>query len=317
MNNTAAEGGVEVSMNSITVKAYAKINLGLDVLRKREDGYHDVCMIMQSLSLHDTIIISRGKRKTDSPDSNKMNWQASSLVMNKQNPNVNSSDRNQSNEAEITIRTNLHYLPIDKGNLVYKAAALFLETISSKDSLFIKLEKRIPVAAGLAGGSSDAAATLKGLNKLYGNGLSQAELMKLGVKLGADVPYCIMLGTALSEGIGEVLTPLAPIPGCSILLVKPDISVSTRYVYENLRLTGDILHPDIEKMKAALAQNDLISLTRNMDNILQTVTIRDYPVITSIKDRMLELGALTSLMSGSGPTVFGVFQEKEQAEKEN
>lgn len=264
-------------MNSITVKAYAKINLGLDVLRKREDGYHDVCMIMQSLDLHDTITITK------------------------------------SSEEGIRVKTNLSYIPNDQGNLVYKAAALFLDTLSIKEGLSIKLEKTIPVAAGLAGGSSDAAATLKGLNELYQAGLSDEELKKLGVKIGADVPYCIMLGTALSEGIGEVLTPLTPMPGCSILLVKPDISVSTKYVYENLRLTQSIVHPDIPAMCKALESGDLNNLTKNMDNILQTVTVNNYPIITDIKHKMLELGAMTSLMSGSGPTVFGIYKDPELA----
>ncbi len=266
-------------MNSITIEAYAKINLGLDVIRKREDGYHDVCMIMQSLELHDTITISKAS------------------------------------SAEISIQTNLRYLPRDKGNLVYKATDLFLKTISVKEGLSIRLNKKIPVAAGLAGGSSDAAATLMGLNELYGAGLTKEELMKLGVKLGADVPYCIMLGTALSEGIGEVLTPLTAMPECSILLVKPDISVSTKYVYENLHLTPLTLHPDINKMKEALSTGDLQSLADNMDNILQSVTIHDYPIITDIKNKMKELGALVSLMSGSGPTVFGIFKSPELARK--
>jgi 4-diphosphocytidyl-2-C-methyl-D-erythritol kinase len=266
-------------MNSISVKAYAKINLGLDVLRKREDGYHDVCMIMQSLGLHDTITIYK------------------------------------SNTAGISIKTNLSYLPNDQGNLVYKAAALFLATISVKEGLYIKLDKKIPVAAGLAGGSSDAAATLRGLNELYHAGLSVEDLMKLGVTLGADVPYCIMLGTALSEGIGEVLTPLVHIPDCSILLVKPDINVSTKYVYENLCLNDSIVHPDITAMKIALSDGDLVTLAKNMDNILQTVTIKDYPIISAIKNKMQELGALTSLMSGSGPTVFGIYQDPMLAQK--
>ncbi len=266
-------------MNSITVKAYAKINLGLDVLRKRPDGYHDVCMIMQSLDLHDTITIEK------------------------------------SGDNQINMTTNLSYLPNDKGNLVYRAAALFLDTIQSQDGLSIYLEKQIPVAAGLAGGSSDAAATLKGLNELYQAGLSEEELMKLGVKLGADVPYCIRLGTALSEGIGEVLTPLSPIPECSVLLVKPDISVSTKYVYENLRLNEGIQHPDIVSMTEALKSQDLNALTRNMDNILQSVTVKEYPIITEIKSKMSELGAQVSMMSGSGPTVFGIFKHRDQAQK--
>ncbi len=266
-------------MNTITIKAYAKINLGLDVLRKREDGYHDVCMIMQSLRLHDTLTISK------------------------------ITDEN------IRIQTNREDLPVDKNNLIYKASELFLKTIGVKDGLHIRLDKEIPVAAGLAGGSSDAAATLKGLNELYKANLTQEELMKLGVRLGADVPYCILLGTALSEGIGEVLTPLPTLPDCHILLVKPDISVSTRYVYENLQLNGDVLHPNIPAMKAALSEGDLSKLAGLMDNILQTVTIKDYPVITQIKQKMTELGALVSLMSGSGPTVFGIYQEASLAKE--
>ncbi len=260
-------------MNSITVNAYAKINLGLDVLNKRPDGYHEVRMIMQSLELHDVITITRSAAEG------------------------------------IRINTNLSYIPNDQGNLVYKAAALFLKTISVKEGLNIRLEKNIPVAAGLAGGSSDAAAALKGLNELYQAGLSTEELMKLGVKLGADVPYCIRLGTALSEGIGEILTPLDPIPGCFVLLVKPDISVSTKYVYENLRLTEASIHPDIPAMCDALSSGDLTALTKNMDNILQTVTAKEYPIIEKIKKKMLELGAVTSLMSGSGPTVFGIYKD--------
>jgi 4-diphosphocytidyl-2-C-methyl-D-erythritol kinase len=236
-------------------------------------------MIMQSIGLHDTITIYK------------------------------------STTMGISIKTNLSYLPNDQGNLVYKAAALFLATISVNEGLFIKLDKKIPVSAGLAGGSSDAAATLRGLNELYQAGLSVEELMKLGVTLGADVPYCIMLGTALSEGIGEVLTPLAHMPECSILLVKPDINVSTKYVYENLSLHTSLNHPDISAMKNALSKGDLVSLARNMDNILQTVTVTDYPIITVIKDKMKELGALTSLMSGSGPTVFGIYLDPTLAQK--
>ena len=264
-------------MNSIVVKAYAKINIGLDVLKKREDGYHEVSMIMQSLDLHDLITIT--KTATEG----------------------------------ISIKTNLAYIPNDRGNLVYKAASLFFNKLGLKEGLHIQLEKRIPVAAGLAGGSSDAAATLKGLNELYQSGLSTKELMELGVKIGADVPYCIMLGTALSEGIGEKLTPLPPMPKCTILLVKPDISVSTKYVYENLNLKDSISHPNIPAMLQALKDNDLISLTNYMDNILQTVTVKNHPIITDIKKKMLELGAITSLMSGSGPTVFGIFKDQEAA----
>lgn len=266
-------------MKSISVKAHAKINIGLDVLRRRSDGYHDVCMIMQSLSLHDDLTI----KTTD--------------------------------KENISLKSNLVYLPNDRRNLVYKAAALFMEANSIKCGLEINLNKKIPVAAGLAGGSSDAAAALKGLNQLFQAGMSDAELMQLGVKIGADVPYCILLGTALSEGIGERLTPLPPIPDCHILLVKPDISVSTRQVYESLRLDSTTIHPDIEGMKEALVSADLDALTAKMANLLESVTIRMHPVIDDIKKDMIKVGAMNSLMSGSGPTVFGIFRNKSRAEQ--
>lgn len=266
-------------MNSISVKAYAKINIGLDVLRRRSDGYHDVCMIMQSLSLHDDLTI-----KT-------------------------------TGKEDISLKSNLVYLPNDKRNLVYKAAALFMEANSIKCGLEINLNKKIPVAAGLAGGSSDAAAALKGLNRLFNVGMSDADLMQLGVKIGADVPYCILLGTALSEGIGEKLTPLPPLPDCHILLVKPDISVSTKQVYESLRLDASTTHPDIEGMKDALVSADLDALTAKMANLLESVTIRMHPIIDEIKKDMIKVGAMNSLMSGSGPTVFGIFRKKSLAEK--
>ncbi|MBB2181350.1 4-(cytidine 5'-diphospho)-2-C-methyl-D-erythritol kinase [Lachnospiraceae bacterium MD1] len=265
-------------MNYIRKNAYAKINLGLDVIRKREDGYHDVCMIMQSIDLYDKITISR------------------------------------SSKPGIRLHNNLSYLPTGQGNLVYKAASLFLSENNITEGLSIELNKHIPVAAGLAGGSSDAAVTLLGLNELFETGLSKEALMKLGVKLGADIPYCIMLGTVLSEGIGEVLTPLSPLPDCHILLVKPDINVSTKYVYENLKLDGSVSHPDINAMIASLDRADLSSLTKRMDNILQTVTIKEYPIIAEIKHKMNETGALASLMSGSGPTVFGIYSDIKVAE---
>jgi 4-diphosphocytidyl-2-C-methyl-D-erythritol kinase len=272
-------GNQEEFMNSVTVKAYAKINLGLDVLRKRPDGYHDVSMIMQTVNLHDTINIK------------KTSFQS------------------------ITIETNLYYLPTDRRNLVYKAVELFNMVHPIRSGLNIFINKRIPVAAGLAGGSADAAATLKGLNKLCQTNLSMDELMKLGVKLGADVPYCLLMGTALSEGIGEILTPLAPMPDCSILLVKPDVSVSTKHVYENLVLNEKSKHPDIPGMLDALKENNLYKLTPLMDNILESVTIKAHPVIKDIKEMMRAKGALTSLMSGSGPTVFGIFDDPHKAEK--
>jgi 4-diphosphocytidyl-2-C-methyl-D-erythritol kinase len=258
-------------MESITKRAYAKINLGLDVLGKRQDGYHEVSMIMQSVNLYDTLTIRKY------------------------------------NGGDIRLKANLPWLPTDHRNLVYKAAKLFQETLHINEGIQITLNKKIPVSAGMAGGSSDAAATLTGLNQLFEGGLSDDKLKEMGVKLGADVPYCIQLGTALSEGIGERLTPLRPMPNCHILLVKPDISVSTKYVYEHLNLSGDVTHPDIPGMLAAIEKGNLRQLTLLMDNILQTVTIKEYPIIEEIKTKMREQGALTALMSGSGPTVFGIY----------
>lgn len=266
-------------MKSISIKAYAKINIGLDVLRRRSDGYHDVCMIMQSVGLHDDLTISVSEKEG------------------------------------IHLKSNLVYLPNDKRNLVYKAAALFMEANSLDCGLEINLNKRIPVSAGLAGGSSDAAATLKGLNRLFKSGMTDAQLMQLGVKCGADVPYCIMLGTALSEGIGEKLTALPPMPDCFILLVKPDISVSTKHVYESLRLNDETIHPDINAMKEALKASDLEALCAKMANLLESVTIPMHPVIADIKRDMMKQGAMASLMSGSGPTVFGIFRSKDLADK--
>lgn len=266
-------------MKSLTTKAYAKINLGLDVLRKREDGYHELRMIMQTVDLYDKV----------------------SLGLN---------DSNQ-----IVVKTNLPYLPTDRRNLVYKAAQTFKERFGIREGVRITLEKKIPVAAGLAGGSSDAAATLRLLNEMFQTGLSQQELMDLGVTLGADVPYCLLMGTALSEGIGEVLTRIKPMPDCFILLVKPDVSVSTKYVYSNLKLTPSIQHPNIDVMLSAIEQGDLEDLTRHMDNILQTVTVPKYPIISEIKSQMRELGAMTALMSGSGPTVFGIYRDNNTAER--
>ncbi|NLP34080.1 MAG: 4-(cytidine 5'-diphospho)-2-C-methyl-D-erythritol kinase [Clostridiales bacterium] len=265
-------------MKLLTRKAYAKINLGLDVLRRREDGYHELRMIMQTIDLYDKV-------KIELNDSGK-----------------------------ITVKTNLPYLPTDRRNLVYKTAQIFMKRFGIRKGVKITLDKNIPVAAGLAGGSADAAATLCLLNEIFQIGLSESELMELGVTLGADVPYCIQMGTALSEGIGEILTPLKPIPDCFILLVKPNISVSTKYVYSNLKLTPSLKHPDIDKMLLAIDKGDLYELTRHMDNILQTVTISKYPIITKIKNQMCELGALTALMSGSGPTVFGIYDNESLAE---
>ena len=267
------------NMYQMRLKALAKINLGLDVLRRKEDGYHEVKMIMQTINLHDQIHMRKIK------------------------------------EDEIRIRTNLHYLPNNENNLAYKAAKILKDEFDIKGGVTINLKKVIPVAAGMAGGSSDAAAVLFGMNKMYGLGLSMQELMDRGVKLGADVPYCIMRGTALAEGIGEKLTKLPAMPKCHILIAKPPISVSTKFVYENLH-ANDLKpedHPPVDVQVEALKEGDLKKLVANMGNVLERVTVPEYPVINELKQMMLDCGALGSMMSGSGPTVFGIFENEEDA----
>ena len=268
-------------MDKIQLKALAKINLGLDVLRRREDGYHEVKMIMQTIGLHDDLEI----RKTKTPG--------------------------------IQVKTNLYYLPTNENNLVYKAAKLLMDEFQIQDGESIQLKKRIPVAAGMAGGSSDGAAVLWGINQMYGLGLSMQALMERGVRLGADVPYCIQRGTALAEGIGEKLSVLPPMPKCTILIAKPGISVSTKFVYENLH-ANDLKpeqHPDVDSMIEAMRQKDLGLLCSRMGNVLETVTIPAYPVINEIKRTMMDNGAIGSMMSGSGPTVFGIFDSPAAAKQ--
>ena len=268
-------------MNQIRLKALAKINLGLDVLRRKEDGYHEVKMIMQTINLHDQVHI----RKIE--------------------------------EDTIKIRTNLYYLPNNENNIAYKAAKLLKEEFNLPGGIYIHIKKAIPVAAGMAGGSTDAAAVLFGINKMYGLKLSQQELMDRGVKLGADVPYCIMRGTALAEGIGEKLTRLPAMPKCHILIAKPPISVSTKFVYENLH-ANDMKpedHPPVDAQLEALNEGDLEKLVAHMGNVLERVTVPEYPVINEIKQMMMDSGAMGAMMSGSGPTVFGIFTDYQKAKE--
>lgn len=266
-------------MEELKKKAYGKINLGLDVLRKRPDGYHEVKMIMQMVSVYDELTF-----------------------------------RKVSGQG-IWITSNKEELPNNENNLIYKAAKLMLERLGSSQGISVILEKNIPIAAGMAGGSTDAAATLLGLNQLLEGNIPMEELLAMAVKIGADVPYCILQKTALAEGIGEVLTPLPAPPACSLLIGKPDINVSTKYVYENLQVNTLKQHPDIDGMRRAIEEQDLNGITSRMGNVLETVTIEKYPVIGEIKEAMLKAGALNALMSGSGPTVFGIFDSKEQAER--
>lgn len=264
-------------MDRLELKALGKINLGLDVLGRRENGYHDVRMVMQTVYLYDKIWMEKTK------------------------------------DPQITLETNLYYLPVNESNLAYQAAKLLMDEFDIKEGVDIRLEKHIPVAAGMAGGSSNAAAVLFGMNQMFSLGLTREELMERGVKLGADVPYCIMRGTALAEGIGEELSQLPRIPKCHVLIAKPPISVSTKMVYEKLDALELVEHPDIDGIIEGLNAGDLKKITGCMGNVLEKVTIEEYPVIEQIKDVMKANGALNAMMSGSGPTVFGIYDDKRKA----
>ncbi len=267
-------------MDQITRKAYAKINLGLDVIRRRPDGYHEVKMIMQTVGICDILTFRKSGRQ----------------------------------DGAVTLFLDKKELPCGKENLVYRAAELLTRTHGLRDGVEITLEKRIPIAAGMAGGSTDAAAVFHGMNELFGLSMSLQEMKDLGVGIGADVPYCIQGGTALSEGIGEILTALHSPPAAYLLIAKPDIGVSTKFVYENLHADRLQSHPDIDGMVQALERGSLEGIVSRMENVLETVTVREYPVIQTLKDIMRREGALNALMSGSGPTVFGVYKTREAAE---
>ncbi|MCG8502077.1 MAG: 4-(cytidine 5'-diphospho)-2-C-methyl-D-erythritol kinase [Firmicutes bacterium] len=266
-------------MNKMEIKARAKINLTLDVLSKRPDGYHNVKMIMQTIDLYDTVYVRKGG-------------------------------------SGIHVRTNLPYLPVDDKNIAFKAARLFLDTMGIvKDGVEINIQKKIPVAAGLAGGSTDAAAVLIAMNKMFNAGLHTEQLMKMGRQLGADVPYCIMGGTALAEGVGDILTLLPAMPTTIVVLAKPPISVSTEHIYSRLNVDHIVAHPDTEGAINAIYNQDIVGITRRMHNVLEAVTVKEHRIINRIKNIMLGSGALGAIMSGSGPTVFGIFEHEVSAQK--
>ncbi len=264
-------------MDEIRLKALAKINLGLDVTGCRDDGYHLVRMIMQTIHLFDSVQME----KLEEPD--------------------------------IRLTTNIRFLPTDEHNIAYKAAKLLIDEFNLKQGIHIDIKKCIPVSAGMAGGSTDAAAVLYGMNQMYELKLSQRQLAKRALTLGADVPYCLMRGTALAEGIGEKLTRLPAVPRCPVVIAKPGISVSTKWVYERLSLNEQTEHPDIDQLMEDIRQQDLKGMASHMGNILEGVTIKEYPVIAQIKEKLMEHGALQAMMSGSGPTVFALFEERGQA----
>ncbi|MCM8709705.1 4-(cytidine 5'-diphospho)-2-C-methyl-D-erythritol kinase [Clostridium sp. SYSU_GA19001] len=254
------------------LKAYAKINISLDAVGKREDGYHLLKMIMQTIELYDLITINKTKEG-------------------------------------IKLVSNKPYIPTDERNLGYKAAKLFMDTYNIQGGVDINIKKNIPVAAGLAGGSADAAAVLKGMRSLYEVNASDEELINLGLKIGADVPFCLVGGTALCEGIGEKVTPLPSFKNHILIVVKPSFGVSTKEVYQNLDLSRVYKHPDTEAIIQAVENNDLRQVCSLMKNVLENVTLRKHNILREIKNDMIKMGAVGSMMSGSGPTVFGFFED--------
>lgn len=263
-------------MKKTVAKSFAKINLSLDVLGRLDNGYHEVQMVMQTVSVFDIITVTQIKHG-------------------------------------IEISTNLPYLPIDENNLAYKAADEFFKYTGIKSGVSIDISKRIPVGAGLAGGSSNASAVLKAMNKLFNAGLSLKELCSIGVKIGADVPYCVLGGTRLAEGIGEKLSSLPKIPKCSIVLVKPSFSISTKSVYEKIDSCSDYKRPDTKRLIEGLSEGNLDIIADSMGNVLEEVSLSEHPVLSTLKDELKELGAIKAQMSGSGPTVFGIFRTYDEA----
>ena len=269
-------------MDKIELKAYGKINIGLDVIRKREDGYHDLDMIMQTVGVYDDVIISR-------------------------------EDGTQTYEIEVS--TDADILPNDKGNLAFMAAKVLMEAYDIKSKVKIHINKRIPIAGGLAGGSADCAAVLRGVNKLFQLGLTDEQLQEYGVKLGADVPYCIVGGTKRAQGIGEILTDLPTPPKCYVIIAKPDAFVSTKFVYSHIRPAQIENHPDIDGIIESIKAGDLYGMCEKIANVMEDVTIPEYPIIQKVKDILKSNGAVNALMSGSGPTVFGIYDDEEKAKQ--
>ena len=269
-------------MDKIELKAYGKINIGLDVIRKREDGYHDLDMIMQTVGVYDDVIISR-------------------------------KDGTQTYEIEVS--TDADVLPNDKGNLAFMAAKVLMEAYDIKAKVKIHINKRIPIAGGMAGGSADCAAVLRGVNQLFQLGLTDEQLQEYGVKLGADVPYCIVGGTKRAQGIGEILTHLPPPPKCYVIIAKPDAFVSTKFVYSHIRPAQIENHPDIDGIIESIKAGDLYGMCEKIANVMEDVTIPEYPIIQKVKDILKSNGAVNALMSGSGPTVFGIYDDEAKAKQ--
>lgn len=269
--------GMQQATQQANITAYAKINLVLDVLRKREDGYHEVAMVMQAIDLADTISLKEAPR----------NW----------------------------LVTDNKYIPPNMNNLAMRAVTLMQQHFSGVPPLEVTLQKRIPVAAGLAGGSTDCAAVLLGINELLGLGLSLAELETLGAELGSDVPFCLGGPTALATGRGEQITALPDCPPLYLVLVKPTFGVSTPKVYGNLRLDLVKAHPSVERCVQGLSAHDSAQVLASMGNLLESSTFQLQPNVETLKQRMMAYGCDHVLMSGSGPTVFAAFAEQQQAQR--
>lgn len=265
-----------ISRSRAIAKSYAKVNLTLDVLGKLPNGYHEVKMVMQPLNLFDLITVKKAP-------------------------------------AGIIIKTNIPHLPCDNKNIAYKAAELFFSETGIKGGVSINIKKNIPIAAGLAGGSGNAAAVLCSLNLLYNADLTEEKLLEIGLKLGADVPYCIKNVTSLAEGIGEKLTTLSQIPGVPVVLVTPNVSISTGEIYKRIDSNESLPKIDTKGMLSAIKKFDIKEIGKKLSNVMETVTINDCPDIADIKKKMLEFGAIGSVMSGSGPSVFGIFPDNKSA----
>ncbi len=264
-------------MEKLTLECRAKINLAIDVLGKREDGYHDVEMILKEIALSDRMTLTL---RTD---------------------------------GKIVITSDSAALPLGEGNLAYRAARLFFDHLGRTEGVEIHIEKRIPMGAGLGGGSADAAGVLKGLNAMFGNPFNIDTLMQFGARIGADVPFCVLGGCAKATGIGEILTPLPMPPALYCVIAKPEPSVSTKWVYENLDPSKRPDGLNVSAVAEGIQNGDLSAICQNAANILETVTIPAYPIVGWIKEAFLESGAVLSLMSGSGSAVFGLFTTPQEA----
>lgn len=271
-------------MDQVVLNAYGKVNLGLDVTGRRPDGYHLVRMIMQTVDVYDVITVSKNR------------------------------------EGAILLTCDEPEIPTDERNLAYKAASLICGKYGLAPSVSIDIRKRIPAAAGMAGGSADGAAVITAMDRLFELHMTEEEMDETALKLGADVPFCLRRGTYLAEGIGEKLTKLPDLAPCSMIIIKPGFGVSTPWAYQALdkyleeAASQEGIHPDIDQLMAALERQDISGISANMGNILELVVARRYPEISEIKEKLYKLGALKALMSGSGPTVFGIFTDRNAAD---